>query len=138
MLFNYPIQSDWDPCLDPKDNLCDEEAICTRDSDSPGSYSCDCIAGYHGDGYNCQPIDPCQTNYGDCDITTTQCVYHGPGEVSVFKLFFNDLASVVMFIILMTLSSSCLSYYIYLYLSSHPTRPLHFIVITSVTDCNEP
>jgi hypothetical protein len=64
--------------------MCDEDALCIMKQDGPQgeSYSCECLRGYHGDGYNCQPTDPCQTNYGGCDVTTTECVYRGPGEVS--------------------------------------------------------
>uniref|UniRef100_A0A8C2PQW4 Stabilin 2 n=1 Tax=Cyprinus carpio TaxID=7962 RepID=A0A8C2PQW4_CYPCA len=36
--------------------------------------------GYSGDGRVCMPIDPCQTDLGNCTSGSTRCVYDGPGK----------------------------------------------------------
>ena len=44
---------------------CDENANCTN---TEGSYQCDCIYGYQGDGYTCQLYlkDECTTGEATC------------------------------------------------------------------------
>ena len=61
-------------------NLCHENATCTPTG--PSVYNCSCLPGYHGDGYACDPIDPCQVEYGGCDSNTSVCQYDGPGKAS--------------------------------------------------------
>ncbi|XP_052781567.1 stabilin-2-like isoform X2 [Mya arenaria] len=41
---------------------------------------CTCWTGYHGDGFQCDPDDPCQVNNGDCHDNTTICRNTAPGE----------------------------------------------------------
>ena len=41
---------DTDECATENTNECDANADC---SNNEGSYSCNCIAGYYGDGYSC-------------------------------------------------------------------------------------
>ena len=42
------LVADVDECVDP--SPCDTNAMCTN---TPGSYTCDCNAGYTGDGVTC-------------------------------------------------------------------------------------
>ncbi|XP_060071055.1 stabilin-2-like [Ylistrum balloti] len=58
--------------------LCHENAICTPAG--PLQYNCTCIDGYRGDGYDCEPIDPCQVDDGGCVQNSSLCVYSGPGQ----------------------------------------------------------
>ncbi|OWF51672.1 Stabilin-2 [Mizuhopecten yessoensis] len=58
--------------------LCHDNATCT--STGPMTYNCTCIGGYQGDGYACDPIDPCQTENGGCVQNSSLCVYTGPGQ----------------------------------------------------------
>ena len=46
---------DIDEC---KDNVCHQDASCTN---TPGSYRCECNAGFSGDGNFCRDIDECAT-----------------------------------------------------------------------------
>ncbi|KAL5012524.1 hypothetical protein ScPMuIL_011075 [Solemya velum] len=43
-------------------------------------FNCTCDVGYHGDGLVCDPIDRCQTNFGECPQNSSVCVYDGPGK----------------------------------------------------------
>jgi len=44
--------------------------------------TCTCNSGFHGDGFICDPDDPCQVNYGGCNETSTICVNTSPGKAS--------------------------------------------------------
>ena len=66
-----------DPCLQ---NVCHRHAHCTYLG--PNQHRCTCQEGYHGDGQVCLPVDPCQTNFGNCPTKSTVCKYDGPGQVS--------------------------------------------------------
>jgi len=44
--------------------------------------TCTCNSGFHGDGFICDPDDPCQVNYGGCIETSTICVNTSPGKAS--------------------------------------------------------
>ena len=59
--------------------LCHDNATCI--STGPGTYICSCSPGYHGDGYACDPVDPCQVDNGGCDTNRSVCQYTGPGKV---------------------------------------------------------
>ena len=46
-----PLSSDIDECQEPNASLCHELAVCVNTN---GSYTCNCIEGYEGDGFaNC-------------------------------------------------------------------------------------
>lgn len=61
---------------------CDAHAAC---EDSPGSYTCSCIAPYVGDGKTCKMDDSCQSRHCDvhasCTASGCQCLagYEGDG-----------------------------------------------------------
>ena len=42
---------DFNECASPETNECDSNAQCTN---TEGSYSCQCLGGYRGDGKNCE------------------------------------------------------------------------------------
>lgn len=65
------------PCLQ---KICHPRAHCTYLG--PNRHSCTCQEGYRGDGRVCLPVDPCQTNFGNCPTKSTVCKYDGPGQVS--------------------------------------------------------
>ncbi|KAL9970440.1 hypothetical protein ACROYT_G022816 [Oculina patagonica] len=44
---------------------CDVNAVC---SNTPGSYTCTCKAGFSGDGKSCVDIDECSSNSHSCDV----------------------------------------------------------------------
>ncbi len=44
--------------------------------------TCQCNAGYQGDGIICDAINPCQNSSGGCPTESTSCVYTGPAQVS--------------------------------------------------------
>jgi len=54
---------------------CSPFATCEKKG--PGTHQCTCIAGYHGDGVACIPVDNCKT--GPCDPKAT-CKPIGPGK----------------------------------------------------------
>ena len=64
------------PCLQ---KVCHTHAACTHVG--PNQHTCQCEAGYAGDGVVCMPVDPCQTQLGGCSSESTSCVYDGPGKV---------------------------------------------------------
>lgn len=66
-------------CTESGVTECHSNATCT--STGAGTYNCSCLPGYHGDGYVCDPVDPCQDNSGGCDTNKTVCQYIGPGQV---------------------------------------------------------
>lgn len=66
-------------------SVCHANAACAHTG--PNQHVCTCAKGYSGDGRVCMPIDPCQTNFGDCPSSSTRCVYDGPGKVSVLKWY---------------------------------------------------
>jgi stabilin-1 len=78
--------SEIDACLESP--LCHVNASCalsnTTDVSGLGK-NCTCNSGYHGDGYQCDPIDLCQVNNGGCDLDTSQCNYVGPGKVMSYR-----------------------------------------------------
>ncbi|KAK7489631.1 hypothetical protein BaRGS_00019026 [Batillaria attramentaria] len=57
-------------------SLCGENAECIPTG--PGTYECQCQPNYHGDGYMCLPINPCETDNGGCDKMTTVCMNPAP------------------------------------------------------------
>ncbi|KAL1774739.1 stabilin-2 [Sigmodon hispidus] len=63
------------PCLK---NICHPHASCFYLG--PNQHSCTCQKGYVGDGQVCLPVDPCQTNFGNCPTKSTVCRYDGPGQ----------------------------------------------------------
>jgi hypothetical protein len=76
--FHFVIASQAiNPCLQ---NICHPHAHCTYLG--PNQHSCTCQEGYSGDGQVCLPVDPCQTNFGNCPAQSTVCKYDGPGQVS--------------------------------------------------------
>ena len=79
-------------------DICADNSACTN---TPGSYQCQCLPGYRGDGYeNCTNIDECKENPDICDARATctdtegsyvcQCVvgYTGNGTVCQSKYYF--------------------------------------------------
>lgn len=71
-----------DVCTESSYKRCHDNASCT--TVGPGKVNCSCLTGYHGDGYVCDPIDPCQVDNGGCDSNRSRCRYAGPGEVCYF------------------------------------------------------
>ncbi|KAH0516419.1 Stabilin-2 [Microtus ochrogaster] len=63
------------PCLK---SVCHPHASCTYLG--PNRHRCSCQKGYRGDGQVCLPVDPCQTNFGNCSTKSTVCKYDGPGQ----------------------------------------------------------
>ncbi|WP_437686100.1 FG-GAP-like repeat-containing protein [Sorangium sp. So ce176] len=59
--------TDVNECALGTDN-CDANAACT---DTPGSFTCACNAGYEGDGVTCTDIDECALGTDDCDTNAT-------------------------------------------------------------------
>jgi MYXO-CTERM domain-containing protein len=59
--------SDIHECEFEIDN-CDPNATCLN---TPGSYTCTCIAGYEGDGFTCTDIDECALDTDICDPNAT-------------------------------------------------------------------
>ena len=45
--------SDYNECLSADENDCHEEALCTN-TNGEGSYTCECVGGFVGDGFHCQ------------------------------------------------------------------------------------
>ena len=43
--------------------------------------NCTCLPGYHGDGYVCDPVNPCQIDNGGCPDQSTRCINDSPGKV---------------------------------------------------------
>ena len=68
-----------DLCANGK-HKCNENATCTFSG--PSMYNCSCLEGFRGDGFVCDPIDPCRDFYGGCNFTTSICTYKSPGKVS--------------------------------------------------------
>lgn len=65
--------------------FCHQNATCAMTNTSGESdfwKTCTCNDGYHGDGFVCEPVDPCQMDNGGCDVNTTNCVYQSPGKVN--------------------------------------------------------
>ncbi|KAH3876243.1 hypothetical protein DPMN_000080 [Dreissena polymorpha] len=70
-----------DTCTVPP--FCHKNAACQMMNVSgPDSLwkTCSCIVGYHGDGFACDPDDPCQVDNRGCDLNTTDCVNTSPGQ----------------------------------------------------------
>ncbi|XP_069760369.1 stabilin-2 isoform X2 [Narcine bancroftii] len=63
------------PCLR---YACGPNSVCTFLA--ANSVTCECEKGYQGDGQVCQPINPCQKNFGSCPTNSTLCQYDGPGK----------------------------------------------------------
>nr|XP_054751264.1 stabilin-2-like isoform X1 [Lytechinus pictus] len=71
-------------------NSCSEKRMCIYNYDCRiGAYCefrsgedsyCQCLDGYHGDGVNCYPINPCMENSNHCPSSTSLCVYDGPNK----------------------------------------------------------
>ncbi|XP_041460840.1 stabilin-2-like [Lytechinus variegatus] len=71
-------------------NSCSEKQMCIYNYDCrTGAYCefrsredsyCQCLDGYHGDGVNCHPINPCMENSYHCPSSTSLCVYDGPNK----------------------------------------------------------
>lgn len=59
--------TDIDECDIETDN-CDTNANCTN---TPGSFTCVCLAGYEGDGVTCADIDECVQNLDNCDVNAS-------------------------------------------------------------------
>ena len=59
---------DVDECLEDDDNDCDVFATCTNEI---GSYSCECLEGFDGDGFNCTEVNECETGDHDCHTDAT-------------------------------------------------------------------
>jgi len=57
--------ADINECTDGTDN-CDVNATCTN---TPGSFTCECNAGFEGDGTSCTEIDACVNN--PCDVNAS-------------------------------------------------------------------
>ena len=51
-LIEFSVDVDVDECT-TSDHDCDENAICENLIGGPGSFSCSCKDGYHGDGKTC-------------------------------------------------------------------------------------
>lgn len=77
---------------------CDPNALCIFTG--PAMFECSCINGYEGDGFLCIPINPCQTNSGDCPSDSTRCEHTGPGQVR--RIFLSVIQLLLMF-----LTSTC-------------------------------
>lgn len=59
--------TDIDECAEGTDD-CDANASCTN---TPGSFTCVCNAGYEGDGVTCTDIDECAEGTAGCDASAT-------------------------------------------------------------------
>ena len=66
-LIYMSYESDIDECQSG-DFDCDDNAEC---SNTPGSYQCDCRAGYSGNGMICTDIDECLNDPCDMNATCT-------------------------------------------------------------------
>lgn len=47
------------------DNACHYNATCNN---IPGSFECNCLSGYRGDGSNCTDVDECTENIDNCHM----------------------------------------------------------------------
>ena len=56
----YTMYIELDECTDPSLNDCDVNANCT---DIPGSYMCDCVLGYEGNGTFCESMIECLSHF---------------------------------------------------------------------------
>ncbi|XP_053377008.1 stabilin-2-like isoform X2 [Mercenaria mercenaria] len=75
------VCKEFDACMESP--MCHADASCvlsdTKDISGLGK-NCTCNSGFQGDGYQCDPIDPCQVNNGGCDLDTSVCNYVKPGK----------------------------------------------------------
>ncbi|XP_065193570.1 uncharacterized protein LOC135824794 [Sycon ciliatum] len=58
-------ETDIDECAVPQLNECDD-AERARCHDTHGSYVCECLHGYYGDGRRCEDVDECQAGVHRC------------------------------------------------------------------------
>ena len=66
--------------------LCHANASCSTIHDPTVVKNCSCLPGYHGDGYVCDPVNPCQVENGGCPEQSTTCVMDAPGQVFILKV----------------------------------------------------
>ena len=66
--------------------LCHSYASCSTIHEPTVEKNCTCLVGYHGDGYVCGPVNPCQLDNGGCPFETSRCIYDSPGKVSSINL----------------------------------------------------
>ena len=62
--------------------LCHVNASCTTIHKPVVEKNCSCLNGFHGDGYVCDPVNPCQADNGGCPKESTVCVMDAPGQVN--------------------------------------------------------
>ena len=74
---NSILFSDMDECINSS-NVCDENAACIN---TIGSYWCDCIFGFTGDGSNCSGIDGVLTS--KCNYSFTYHTLHDVGRTFI-------------------------------------------------------
>lgn len=63
-------------CSTEQDNCAPGLAHCTE---TPGSFQCDCMQNFTGNGVTCSPVNECTAHTHACDITSTTCtdLYNG-------------------------------------------------------------
>ncbi|MBL8785005.1 MAG: hypothetical protein JNJ59_08910, partial [Deltaproteobacteria bacterium] len=66
-LGTFAVVVDIDECAAATDN-CSDDAICTN---TPGTFACDCKAGFSGNGVTCTDLDECAANTDNCDDNAT-------------------------------------------------------------------
>ncbi|KAI8511658.1 complement activation, classical pathway [Branchiostoma belcheri] len=62
-----PTCTDNDECVDGSNN-CNPDAFCTN---TPGSFTCTCKAGYSGNGVTCTDVDECADGTHNCHLYAT-------------------------------------------------------------------
>eukprot|EP00163_Fabomonas_tropica_P022321 TRINITY_DN3893_c0_g1_i1.p1 TRINITY_DN3893_c0_g1~~TRINITY_DN3893_c0_g1_i1.p1 ORF type:complete len:2795 (-),score=932.94 TRINITY_DN3893_c0_g1_i1:135-8519(-) len=78
---------DIDECAGEGPNLCDAQAICTN---TLGSYTCTCKAGFTGDGFDCVDIDECAAASSPCPSHATCTNVWGSFNCECQTGFFGD------------------------------------------------
>ena len=67
--WNGRICSDENECADERVFQCDPNAKCVKEI---GTYGCQCLAGYEGNGKRCINLDECALGVDSCD-SNAQC-----------------------------------------------------------------
>ena len=62
-IWGIKFYADVDECQPARENDCDVNASCEN---TMGSYTCQCLPGFSGNGINCSDIDECDSQMNDC------------------------------------------------------------------------